>query len=85
MLSQKCGNVGSKPKCGISRTIAGRLTPIVKLGSSSRLRCCFRQRSSGVVSGLLESVSTFISFRLFRWPTHFYKQMFTNCHLIVSD
>ena len=26
---QKCGNVGNKPKCGISRTIAGRLTPML--------------------------------------------------------
>ena len=25
---QKCGNAGNKPKCGISRTIAGRLTPM---------------------------------------------------------
>ena len=24
MLSQKCGNAGNKPECGISRTIAGR-------------------------------------------------------------
>ena len=27
-FSQKCGNAGNKPKCGISRTIAGRLTPM---------------------------------------------------------
>ena len=28
-FSQKCGNAGNKPKCGISRTIAGRLTPMI--------------------------------------------------------
>ena len=28
MFSQKCGNAGNKPKCGISRTIAGWLTPM---------------------------------------------------------
>ena len=29
MFSQKCGNAGKKPKCGISRTIAGGLTPML--------------------------------------------------------
>ena len=30
MFLQKCGNAGNMPKCGISRTIAGRLTPMKK-------------------------------------------------------
>ena len=30
-FSQKGGNAGNKPKCGISRTIAGRLTPMRQL------------------------------------------------------
>ena len=44
-FSQKCGNAGNKPKCGISCTIAGRLTPMRYCTASIRyeyirsLRC----------------------------------------------
>ena len=62
-----------------------RLSVLVKLGSSSSLRCCFRQRSSGVVRGLLELLSTFVSFHLFYWPTHFHSSLAYSaiflCHL----
>ena len=37
MFSQKCENAGSKPKCGISHTIAGRLTPMLCAGEKDML------------------------------------------------
>ena len=35
MFWQKCGIAGNKPKCGISRTIVGRLTPMCYYVSES--------------------------------------------------
>ena len=52
-LSQKCGtfwrkygNAGNKPKCGISRTIARRLTPIYGDASWLLHSCLCRMQSS---------------------------------------
>ena len=47
---EKCGNAGIKPKCGISRTIAGRLTPMqsIPIGKHHIRHCMGMWLSNGL-------------------------------------
>ena len=44
MFTQICGMAGNKAKCGISRTIAGRFTPMLSrdLSGANHMLCCCR-------------------------------------------